>query len=146
MVHMLFTQSLVSRTSRQVTALHRSLRNPLQRPAMSSSSAPLREWLVIIPDHAGALEKRLVARPKHLEGLKSDREDMWLWGGAMLEEPIQPGSTDPPKMKGSALLIGANTEEEVLERVKKDVYVGEGVWDVSKIKIIPFKSALRKAL
>jgi len=66
--------------------------------------------------------------------------------GAMLEEPIQPGSTDPPKMKGSAMLIGAKTEEEVIERVKKDIYVGEGVWDVSKIQIIPFKSALRKAL
>lgn len=64
----------------------------------------------------------------------------------MLEEPIQPGSTDPPKMKGSAMLVGAKTKEEVIERVKKDVYVREGVWDVSQIQIIPFKSALRKAL
>jgi hypothetical protein len=47
----------------------------------SSTSAPLQEWLVIIPDHAGALQKRVAARPKHLEGLKSDRDDMWLWGG-----------------------------------------------------------------
>jgi hypothetical protein len=34
-----------------------------------------------VPDHAGALQKRLASRPKHLEGLKADREDMWLWGG-----------------------------------------------------------------
>jgi uncharacterized protein YciI len=34
-----------------------------------------------MPDYVGALDKRLAARPKHLEGLKSDREDMWLWGG-----------------------------------------------------------------
>jgi hypothetical protein len=47
----------------------------------SSTSAPLQEWLVIVPDHAGALQKRLASRPKHLEGLKADREDMWLWGG-----------------------------------------------------------------
>jgi hypothetical protein len=48
---------------------------------MSSSTAPLQEWLVIIPDQAGALQKRIAARPKHLEDLKADRDDMWLWGG-----------------------------------------------------------------
>jgi hypothetical protein len=51
---------------------------------MASTSTPLQEWLVIIPDHAGALDKRIAARPKHLEGLKSDRENMWLWGGTSL--------------------------------------------------------------
>jgi hypothetical protein len=64
----------------------------------------------------------------------------------MLEEPIKEGDTSTPKMKGSAMLIGAATREEVLERVKKDVYVGEGVWDVEQIQVIPFRSALRKAL
>jgi hypothetical protein len=66
--------------------------------------------------------------------------------GAMLEEPIKEGDSGPPKMKGSAMLIGARTKEEVLERVKKDVYVNEGVWDVEKVQVIPFRSALRKAL
>ncbi|KAH8701488.1 hypothetical protein GQ44DRAFT_778610 [Phaeosphaeriaceae sp. PMI808] len=113
---------------------------------MASSTAPLQEWLVIIPDHVGALDKRLAVRNDHLAGLKGDREDMWLWGGAMLEEPIQAGDAGPPKMKGSAMLIGATTREEVVERVKKDIYVQGGVWDVEKIQIIPFKSALRKAL
>lgn len=47
----------------------------------SSSSAPLQEWLIIVPDHKDALQKRIASRPKHLEGLKADREDMWLWGG-----------------------------------------------------------------
>lgn len=64
----------------------------------------------------------------------------------MLEEPIKEGDSGPPKMKGSAMLIGAKTREEVIERLKKDVYVQEGVWDVEKVEIIPFKSALRKAL
>jgi uncharacterized protein len=135
---------------------------------MATGTAPLQEWLVIIPDFAGALEKRMAARPKHLEGLKSDRDDMWLWGGAfwpcglevvvcvmeqtdadlgaMLEEPVKEGDAGPPKMKGSAMLIGAKTKEEVIERVKKDIYVAQGVWDVEKVEIIPFRSALRKAL
>lgn len=106
----------------------------------------LQEWLVILPDHTGALQKRVEARPSHLEGLKADREDMWLWGGAMLEEPFKEGDAGPPKMKGSAMLIGAKTREEVVERLKKDVYVEKGVWDLSKVEIIPFRSAIRKAL
>jgi hypothetical protein len=64
--------------------------------------------------------------------------------GAMLEEPIKEGET--PKMKGSACLIGAKTREEVVERLKQDVYVKEGVWNLEDVQIIPFKSALRKAL
>ncbi|KAI4681856.1 uncharacterized protein J4E84_007453 [Alternaria hordeiaustralica] len=112
----------------------------------SSTNAPLQEWLIIVPDHKDALQKRIASRPKHLEGLKADREDMWLWGGAMLEEPIKEGDTGPPKMKGSACLIGAKTREEVVERLKQDVYVKEGVWNLEDMQIIPFKSAVRKAL
>lgn len=64
----------------------------------------------------------------------------------MLDEPIKEGDSGPPKMKGSAMLIGAKTKEEVIERLKKDPYVDNGVWDLSKVQIVPFKSALRKAL
>jgi|TARA_R110002003_G_scaffold72_1_gene6689 hypothetical protein len=71
---------------------------------------------------------------------------MFVFEGAMLEEPIKEGDSGPPKMKGSAMLIGAKTREEVVERLKKDVYVEHGVWDLSKVEIIPFRSALRKAL
>ena len=54
---------------------------------MASSTAPLQEWLIIVPDHKDALQKRIAARPKHLEGLKADREDMWLWGGMFTSLP-----------------------------------------------------------
>lgn len=60
---------------RQITPLHRTM--------ASSTTAPLQEWLVIIQDHPGALSKRIEVRGKHLEGLKADREDMWLWGGTL---------------------------------------------------------------
>lgn len=49
----------------------------------------------------------------------------------MLEEPIKEGV--PPKMKGSVLMCVADTEEEVLERVKKDVYYTSDVWDKEKV-------------
>ncbi|KAF2845753.1 hypothetical protein T440DRAFT_472395 [Plenodomus tracheiphilus IPT5] len=149
---MLFPRAAIRRTSLTYPVLRTTPRRPTfnaYRSAyrnMASDAAPLHEWLVIAPDHVGALHKRVEARPRHLEAMKGDREDMWLWGGAMLEEPIQPGSTDPPKMKGSAMLVAARTKEEVIERVKNDVYVGAGVWDIEKIQIIPFKSAVRKPL
>jgi hypothetical protein len=62
----------------------------------------------------------------------------------MLESPLQEG--EAPNMKGSAMLCGAKTKEEVLERLKNDVYVQGEVWDWSKVQIIPFRSALRKPL
>lgn len=49
----------------------------------------------------------------------------------MLEEPIQEGV--PPKMTGSVLMCVADTKEEVLERVKKDVYYTSDVWDKEKV-------------
>jgi hypothetical protein len=49
----------------------------------------------------------------------------------MLEEPIQEGVA--PKMKGSVLMCVADTEEEVLERVRKDVYWTSDVWDKEKV-------------
>ena len=64
--------------------------------------------------------------------------------GAMLEEPLAEGAA--PKMSGSCMLIGAKTREEVIERLKRDKYVSNEVWDWEKVQIIPFKSALRKPL
>ena len=52
----------------------------------------------------------------------------------MLEEPIKEGV--PPKMKGSVLMCVADTEEEVWERVKKDVYYEKGVWDKEKVSFL----------
>ncbi|CAE7193574.1 hypothetical protein PTNB85_06211 [Pyrenophora teres f. teres] len=144
---MLFFRPFLRTTPNPVSTLSSSLRkSAVYRTMASTSAAPLQEWLVIVPDHSGALQKRLAARPKHVAGLKADRDDMWLWGGAMLEEPIEEGDTNPPKMTGSACLIGAKTREEVVERLKNDVYVKEGVWNLDEVKIIPFKSAVRKAL
>lgn len=76
----------------------------------------------------------------------------------MLSEPATEGK--PLGITGSAMLYCADTKEEVLEQVKKDVYYEGNVWDkekvgrsahirranASQIQVIPFKSAFRKAL
>ena len=58
-------------------------------------------------------------------------------GGAMLEEPIQEGVA--PKMKGSVLMCVADTQEEVLERVRKDVYWTSDVWDKEKVSALAWE-------
>lgn len=78
---LLLTRSQVTRTYSRQTSLLRAPVSGLNFARTMASAPTLQEWLVIVPDHVGALEKRIAARPKHLEGLGKDREDMWLWGG-----------------------------------------------------------------
>ncbi|KAF1991103.1 hypothetical protein K402DRAFT_400582 [Aulographum hederae CBS 113979] len=112
------------------------------------SSAPAKfEWLVILPDQPGALERRLKVRPDHLANVLADNkagDDLWVLGGAFMSEVPKPGET--PDMLGSAMVAVAATKEEVLERLKKDVYTTGEVWDWEKVQIWPFKSAVRKGL
>lgn len=51
-------------------------------------------------------------------------------GGAMLEEPTAEGK--PLKINGSILMAAADTREQVLERLKEDVYYKGDVWDKEK--------------
>ena len=49
----------------------------------------------------------------------------------MLEEVPKEG--EDLKFQGSALIALASSKEEVLEKLKEDVYVKNGVWDLSKV-------------
>lgn len=103
------------------------------------------EWLIILPDHQGKLSERLRVRPDHLKNIKPLVESkFWVMGGASLEEPIKEGET--PKMNGSVMIAQADTKDEVLEKIRNDIYYTSGVWDESKIQIFPFKSAIRTPL
>lgn len=68
----------------------------------------------------------------HLNNLKPDTDSgFWVMGGAMLDEPIKEGSG--PKINGSIMMAVADSKEEVLEKLKKDVYWTGGVWDTSNV-------------
>ncbi|KAK4922447.1 hypothetical protein LTR28_012633 [Elasticomyces elasticus] len=64
-------------------------------------------------------------------------------GGATLD--AVPGDDGPLKINGSVMMALARSREEVMEKLREDVYFRRGVWDESKIQIFPFKSAFRKA-
>ncbi|KAK0284082.1 hypothetical protein LTR35_005796 [Friedmanniomyces endolithicus] len=65
-------------------------------------------------------------------------------GGASLDEPVKEG--EGPKINGSVMIAVAESKEEVLDKIKADIYYKSGVWDVENINIFPFKSAIRSAL
>ncbi|KAL9616085.1 MAG: hypothetical protein Q9160_009004 [Pyrenula sp. 1 TL-2023] len=105
---------------------------------MTTPSSLLNEYLIIIPDVPHTIQKRLKVRPQHFVELKPDIASQKVtFGGAMLEEHLKPGDDGPQKMCGSAMLIRAASQEEALERVRKDVYTKEGVWDMDKVQVWP---------
>jgi uncharacterized protein YciI len=73
------------------------------------------------------------------------KENRVIMGGAMLSHPLLEGE-NPPPMVGSALIVFAESKEEAMEIVKNDIYTTSGVWNLDKIQIWPFKSAIRSDL
>jgi uncharacterized protein len=68
----------------------------------------------------------------HIKNLKSVVDSGFLlMGGATLDEPIKEG--EGPKINGSALIALAESKEEVLEKLKEDVYYKTNVWDADKV-------------
>ncbi|CAG8982391.1 hypothetical protein HYALB_00007513 [Hymenoscyphus albidus] len=103
----------------------------IRRTMASSTPAGKFEWLVILPDHEGLLEKRMEVRPTHFAGLKAGVESgFWKMGGAFLEDFPKEG--EGLKMKGSAMIAIASSKEEVLEVLKNDIYAKSGVWNFDK--------------
>lgn len=121
-----------------------------RRPLTTTRTmAAKQEWLIIVPDHAGVLEKRMEVRPyippppslpiltltfhsQHLEGIKPNVEaGTVVFGGATLSEPIKEG--EQMKSNGSAMLVQAESREEALKVVEGDIYTKSGVWDTSKV-------------
>lgn len=48
-----------------------------------------------------------------------------------------PTEGETPSFKGSAVMYLAESKEEVIELMKKDIYTVSGVWDVENAQIIP---------
>ncbi|KAM7218730.1 hypothetical protein V8F06_005884 [Rhypophila decipiens] len=140
----IFSASFLSTSSSIVNSSSSILRSKVITRTIMSSSPQKFEWLVIIPDFPGAKEKRLEVRPLHFAGLKPMLESgKFQMGGAILHDvpkDDQPSSLD---FAGSTVIAVAESREEVLEILKGDVYVKEGVWDLSKVQMWPLKCAFR---
>lgn len=57
-------------------------------------------------------------------------------GGAFLGS-VPENSTSQLDFKGSVMVAVASSKEEVVERLKQDIYSKEEVWDWDKVQIYP---------
>ena len=110
----------------------------------------MHEYLVRVPDHPNSLPNRLAVRPTHLKALKPLIDDgTVVFGGATLATEFRPEGAKAeagPEMTGSVMLVKFESAEKAREWMRSDAYAKEGVWDVEKAEITPFRCAVRTAL
>lgn len=95
------------------------------------------EFLVIAYDGKDpeAKQRRLRARPAHLEGVQAMKQaGTFINGGAILD--------DNGEMIGSTLYVDFASREDLERWLKSDPYVTEGVW--VNIEVKPIRLALRQ--
>ncbi|KAI0194206.1 hypothetical protein F4808DRAFT_464512 [Astrocystis sublimbata] len=140
------SRRVASRLSRSPLAWKARIQPSWAFPSRSAHSSSVRkEWLVIAPDEPGAINRRLKARPQHLEEIKPDVDSGFLvFGGPYSTSTPEGGAS--PTMAGSIIVMVAETKQEVIDRLQKDLYTAERVWDWEKLQIYPFKSTIRMAM
>ncbi|KAI2032785.1 hypothetical protein LOZ47_005621 [Ophidiomyces ophidiicola] len=109
---------------------------------MASNAAQKPDWIVVVHDRKDStLERRMAARDQHIGNLGPLIDSGLLkMGGAILKN--HPKEGEAPPMNGSALVVSADTEEEIREALSNDIYAKTGVWDLNNIEIYPFRCAL----
>ncbi|MGM0518789.1 MAG: YciI family protein [Campylobacterota bacterium] len=89
------------------------------------------QYLVIAYDYENAIEKRMDARPAHVEGTqKLMAENKIVSACALIEDE---------KMIGSSVLTNFDDEKEFDEWLENEPYVKNGVWNMEEIQIVPVK-------
>ncbi|KAI1907235.1 hypothetical protein LOZ53_004583 [Ophidiomyces ophidiicola] len=133
---------LLTSSSRFPTASAVTSRSTLFSRAMASNAAQKPDWIVVVHDRKDStLERRMAARDQHIGNLGPLIDSGLLkMGGAILKN--HPKEGEAPPMNGSALVVSADTEEEIREALSNDIYAKTGVWDLNNIEIYPFRCAL----
>lgn len=89
------------------------------------------QYLVIAYDYDDVLDKRMEARPAHVEGTqKLMAEGKIVSACAMIEED---------KMVGSSVVTNFDNDDEFNEWLENEPYVKGGVWNVDEIQVVPVK-------
>ncbi|KIO16011.1 hypothetical protein M407DRAFT_196882 [Tulasnella calospora MUT 4182] len=85
-------------------------------------------------DAPGTMELRMKVGPAHGAKLGADPNNRVAGPLICPESPAEGGT----KIFGSLVLFEANSLEEVREKIEQDIYWTSGVWDKSKLTILPF--------
>ncbi|EYE99148.1 YciI family protein [Aspergillus ruber CBS 135680] len=112
---------------------------------MATTTGKAKEFLCILPDKPNALDIRKKVRAIHYEEIKPLVEaERLVAGGAMLDKHLAEGE-DPP-FKGSMIVYTGESVEDAWEAINGDIYAKSGVWDLKRVQIIPYVSAIRKPM
>lgn len=96
-------------------------------------------FVVSCTDHEGTVEKRLAARPAHVERLqKLDDEGRLIVAGAMPKDPSNPQEG----FYGSTIIVEFDSREALDAWLAEEPFLKEGVY--SHIDVKPFNKAFPK--
>ncbi|KAJ2866021.1 hypothetical protein GGI22_001375 [Coemansia erecta] len=102
------------------------------------AETPKHKFVVIIDDFddAEALNRRLSVRQMHLaESSNRRKRGAVISGGAILD------SHESGKMIGSALIMCADSKEQVMELLMSDPYTVGKAWNMDTVRIYPYLEA-----
>lgn len=89
------------------------------------------QYLVIAYDNENALDKRMSARPAHVEATqKLMAEGKIASACALIEDDV---------MVGSSVVTNFDTEDDFNDWLENEPYAKGGVWDMEEIQIVPIK-------
>ena len=110
----------------------RSLRSLNQNRLFSNSLRKMStEYNVIIYDFPNS--DRSKVRPQHVADIPANVPNPIRSAGAIYQDEAK------TKFAGSAFHLVANSKEEVIEFLKKDIYYREGIWDINSVVINPIE-------
>lgn len=93
------------------------------------------EYNVIVYDKPNT--DRSKVRPQHVADIPANVPNPIRSAGAIYKDEAK------TQFAGSAFHLVANSREEIIEFLKKDVYYREGIWDIDNVVINPIGVAVR---
>ncbi|KAL4870566.1 hypothetical protein BDV12DRAFT_195290 [Aspergillus spectabilis] len=133
-------------------------RSTVQRALHTATTTPPRvqEWLVILPDNANVLSRRIAIRPQHSPNfVRLHQEGYVSWADFDLSNAKPPivgpifarscvkGSIEDRPFIGSVMVVNDTGAEAIREKLKSDIYTKEGIWDWENAEILPFQTLQR---
>lgn len=89
------------------------------------------QYLVIAYDYDNVLDKRMEARPAHVEGTqKLMAEGKIVSACAMIEDE---------QMVGSSVVTNFANDDEFNDWLENEAYVKAGVWNMEELQVVPVK-------
>ncbi|KAG7090925.1 hypothetical protein E1B28_009999 [Marasmius oreades] len=137
------TQMLLQQSLRSFNAF---LRHPQPSSLRVMSRTASGKFLIYTyaPDRTeeGTFERRMSVRPQHIEGLKANVANGSIRvAGALLTPESLHAAQEDKRMIGSTFIWEAESLEEVREKLSKDPYWTNAVWDKEKIVVTPIAAA-----